>query len=216
MAQARVILPSERVVDVGKTGSGKSYLASRYTLAYENVICLDTKGDSLTREGLKKLWPHAVAAGIKVPIFTRLAELQKFRGGRAVYAPEPQEMRWEYFDAFFWWIYERKNTVCWVDEVYSVTQGQEITPGHQACLTRGRSRGVGMWNCTQRPKNIPNVIFSESEHFFVFRLLLGTDRKKVAEWAGEEVMTPPPGEHGFWYYGIHMDRPVLLPEGLEI
>lgn len=199
-----IIAPNQRVVAVGKTGSGKSFLVRHYLAGYRNVICLDTKGDVK--------WPEAG----EVPVFTRLKDLTaNLTTGKAIYRPVMGEMNQGFYDAFCRWIFDRGNTIAWIDEVYDVCEAQEIPFYLKALLTRGRSRGIGVWCCTQRPKMVPNFFFSEAEHSFIFRLGLEDDRAKVAGWAGQEVMRVPPGRHGFWYYNTEMENPVLMPQGFN-
>lgn len=219
--RGRVTLPPPPIpldqhwVAVGQNGSGKSYLI-QCMLAdwrYANVLALDTKGDSLL--GLEKFWPAMAEAGLYVPVFEHLRDLEKFGAGKAIYAPHHTEMKPDYYNAFFELLYERGNTTGWVDEVLSVCRGQVITPFHEACLTRGRSRKVQLAQATQRPMNVPNVIFTESKHFFIFRLLLMGDRKKLAEFCGEAVQQDPEGDYGFWYMGPKMKAPIQVPQGIE-
>ena len=46
-------------------------------------------------------------------------------------------------------------------------------------MVRGRELGVEVWNGTQRPKDIPQIALSESEHFYTFRLNLPQDRERI-------------------------------------
>jgi hypothetical protein len=216
MGVSPVIAPNHRVAVVGMTGSGKSLATGFYLAGYQNVIALDSKGDSEGKDGLKKFWPALLQIGQPPAIFTRLKDLVKFGAGRAIYRPEPGEMDFSYYEAFYRWIYDRKNTIVWTDEVYSVCDGQELPFHYKAIFTRGRSRQVGSWNCTQRPKFVPNFLFSEAEHILQFRLQLETDRDKMAGTCGKEVMDNPPGEHGFWYFRSGTQRPILVPEGLQL
>lgn len=204
MAQGQLAIgPNQRVIAVGKTRSGKSVLVRTYLAGYRNVVCLDTKGDVK--------WPEAG----RVPVYTHLKDLGQLGAGKAIFRPKLSERSPEHYDAFFRWIFERGNTILWVDEIYSICEGQEIPFYLKALLTQGAALGIGVWICTQRPKFVPNFCFSEAEHFFVFRLNLEEDRAKVASWAGKSVMDNPPGKHGFWYVNPDMDHPVLVPQGLK-
>lgn len=196
---------------VGQNGSGKSFLAQRYLAdwRYANVMALNTKG-----EPIEKFWPDLIDEGLPVPEFTRFRDLEKFGSGKCVYTPDWREMKPDYYNAFFELVYERTNTTAWVDEVYNVAKGQTLPEFYLACLTRGRSRNVQCWNLTQRPMQVPNFIFSESKHFYVFLLLLGGDRKKLAEFLGDQVLENPQGEFGFWYKGPKMRAPIEVTEGI--
>lgn len=213
-----LIARNERVFVAGKTGSGKSQIAGRYLAAplYPNVIVLDTKGDSV--EGPQKMWP-ALARVQKIPVFTKLKQLGDFRAGKCIYRPSRQEKTAFYFAKFFDWILARGNTVVWVDEVYSVVhKGGEGVDAYEECLTQGRSRGVGVWTCTQRPMHLPNFAISEAEHYFIFRLKMPQDRQKVAGAMemDERDFANPTGQHGFRYYRDGWDAPILLPDGVNL
>lgn len=168
------ILPerTDRAVLVGQTGTGKTTLA-RYLLEYRKfVIIYDAKG-LIKWQGYKRL--------------TTLRAIYKCREPRIIYAPVASELRDEtYHEAFFRFIYERKNTLCYVDETYAVTRGEIIPPSYHACLTRGRERNISVISSTQRPMYIPNVVLSESEHFYVLFLKMPQDRKKIYEATGLE------------------------------
>ena len=72
----------------------------------------------------------------------------------------------------------------YVDEVYAYATGTYVPEGLFACITRGRSRGVGGIFATQRPALIPLVILSESDVAYVFRLRLDQDRKRIRDTFG--------------------------------
>jgi hypothetical protein len=186
----------------GQTGSGKSVLAEIYCAGRENVILLDTKGETNF-----SMIPDA-------PVFDRLDELVNFEQGKAIYRPRWEELNPEYYDKFFEWIYRRKNTDVWVDEVMSLYENaNSILPFHKACLTRGRTRKISVWNVTQRPKTIPLTCISESKHFFIFDLNLDADRKRIMEIVPfkelETVASKAGGEFAFWYYNFKMTRPQI-------
>lgn len=159
-----------RGVLVGMTGSGKSTLAHLLLEPYQFVAVIDPKG-LLNWQGYERL--------------TTLREVVKSKADKIIYAPEAHELRDERFiDAFFAWVYHRKNTFLYVDEVYAVSYRNEIPPHYHSILTRGRERGNGLLSATQRPMLIPTVIMSESENWYVFRLNMEGDRKKIEQTIG--------------------------------
>ena len=167
---------TDRTVLVGTTGSGKTTLARQLLDSYPVVVVHDAKG-------LLK-WPD-------YRVLTNWRELTRAREAKLIYRPSAKELRSELDqECFFRWIYTRRNTVLYVDEVYSIAYRDELPPSYFACLTRGRERGIGILSATQRPTKIPNVILSESEHYFLFRLNLPNDRKKMQEVTGvhEEII----------------------------
>jgi hypothetical protein len=160
---------------VGTTGSGKTTLAQQLLSFYPVVVVHDSKGTLR--------WP-----GYRV--LSTWRELTRAREPRLIYRPTPRELRSPIDqECFFKWVYKRKHTVLYVDEVYSVAFRDELPLSYFTILTRGREAGpngggITLFSATQRPTKIPNVILSESEHYFVFRLNLPNDRKKVQEVTG--------------------------------
>jgi energy-coupling factor transporter ATP-binding protein EcfA2 len=164
------IPPTGRGVLVGMTGSGKTTLARLLLEPFPYVACIDPKG-MLDWPGYER--------------HTRLKDLVKSTAKRLNYAPDPEELRdLETIDAFFRFIYLRRNTFLYVDEVYAVAYRNEIPPHYHSILTRGRERGNGLLSATQRPMQIPTVIMSEAESWYVFRLSMEGDRRKVEQSIG--------------------------------
>lgn len=165
---SQMLIPSTgRGVAVGMTGCGKTTLAEFLLSPFQNVAAMDPKG-MLRWRGFVR--------------YTRLQDVIKSESTRTIYAANAEELRDpEYHEAFFRWAYDRTNTFVYVDEAYAVTAPSYIPPSLHAILTRGRERGTGILNSTQRPMQIPNVIMSEAENWYVFRLSMPADRKKVCE-----------------------------------
>lgn len=200
MSKAPEIKPNEHVVVPGQNGSGKTFLARKYLAGFPYVVALDTKGDLE--------WPEIPKE--KLTLVDSIADLPAVQTPYIIYRPRWQELEPEYYDAFFAWIYRRRNCIVWVDEAMSVSPNPGMIPPHyKACLTRGRSLGIGVWSLTQRPSGIAQVILSEAKHYFVFNLTLPQDRKKMVEITGQTEMFTLPGERNFWYYRSGEKAPVL-------
>ena len=164
--------PSDRACFVGQTGSGKTTLAEYVCRFRPYVVVYDAKGTIR--------WP-----GYK--LVTKLERLQAAarQSSRIIYRPTYGELHdADIVDAFFEWVYRRKRTCIYVDELSAITRG-DVYPWHLgACLTRGRELGVVVYASTQRPMKIPQVVLSESEHVYNFRLRLPQDRKRMHETTG--------------------------------
>lgn len=200
MAQRLVIQPNDRSVFIGKTGSGKTYAGKMYARGFQNVMVLDTKGTFT--------WD-------KVPVVRTFDKLQKLGAGKFIYRPIDSEMNEDYYDAFFEFCYKRGETVVFVDELAQVMDSaSDILPNWKNIMQRGRELNVGIMNCTQRPRGVPKMALSESEHTFCFRLKLEDDRKHVAEFMGREIIDVQLKKHGFFYMHESMDKAVLVPNGL--
>lgn len=180
------IKPTERAVIVGKTGSGKTTLATALVNTYHHVFAWDIKGE------LDLLGAHEV----KDP---QELESKKVRDwDRIVYRPEPEFDTEDWNEAVLAWVYDRKNTTLYIDEIYALMRRSQAPEWYRAILTRGRSRRIRTISCTQRPAWIPLAVLSEAEHYVCFELNLLEDRKRMAALMGEEVMQEPE-EYSFWY-----------------
>lgn len=107
-------------------------------------------------------------------------------------------------NAFFKWVFERRNCTVYVDELYLIMREGGIFPYfYHACVAQGRERRIEVWSATQRPFRIPVVILSESEHFFIFRLQDHDSRKRMEEVSGldEEVIATLP-KRQFYYVPV--------------
>lgn len=170
--QLSSIIPkqTERALLVGMTGSGKTTLA-RYLLAYRRYcVIADYKG--LIR------WPEFTA-------YTTLRRLVRAREEKLSYRPSYAESIDEDARSRFWeWVYKRGNTTVYNDETAATTEKNTFPYYFGACLMRGRERGIELWSATQRPKDIPQIVLSESENVYSFRLRLPQDRERVEALTG--------------------------------
>lgn len=173
---------TDRVFLSGMTGCGKTVLA-RLLLEtrQDNLILVYDAKDELDWPGYTK--------------FTKLGKLINANPLRAIYAPNIFELHNPiYHDGFFkfGFLRQRKNfqkkiplrTTIYVDEVYAVTDNQELPFYYKACLTRGRKIGIETWSATQRPKMIPQFLMSEAEHKYIFFHQMPQDRDKLRQSFG--------------------------------
>lgn len=166
--------PGDRAMFVGQTGSGKTTLARVLLATRAHVVVLDAKG-------LLK-WPD-------YKVYHDFDALTKAREPKLIYRPSWRELQdRELIDAFFAWVYLRRNCTVYVDELMSLDErgGDQYPPHFGACLTRGRELRIEVWNATQRPKKVPQVAISEAEHVYAFKLKLPQDRERVTELTGIE------------------------------
>lgn len=213
------ISPTDRVSILGKTGSGKSVLTKRLLAEmkrqaesfpfYYPIIVLDQKGQPKTFRGfgkrvktLKNLW----------------REIDREKEPILVYSPIPEENNLEGADRFFRELYESDlPNLTYVDELTLATDKNKPLKHYEMYMKQGRERLQSLWQATQNPIFVPHDFFSNADHFFVFDLLLDEDRKKIAGFAGKEVLERPADKHGFWYYSVSERNPVYykneLPPG---
>jgi ABC-type oligopeptide transport system ATPase subunit len=183
--------PNNRGLIVGKTGSGKTTLAKYLLYGFRRVLVLDNKG-LIKWEGFK--------------IARSRQEFRDFsaRFAHVVFVP-PEYGNVDDNEYFFDLCYLTGHCVVYVDEVYACSNRDEIPSSYKAIITRGRERGIACLSSTQRPKLIPQILFSESEQFYVFELRLAVDRQKVASTIDIREEDIPKKRYDFWYSDIERD-----------
>jgi hypothetical protein len=161
---------TDRALLVGQTGSGKTTLAQYLLTQRRYKVVADYKG--------KINWPGYA-------VYTKLAQLVGAKEDALLYRPGYGESIDEDVCGRFWeWIYQRGNTTIYVDETAAITKGNVYPFYYGGVLMRGRELGIELWSATQRPKDIPQVVLSESEHVYAFRLRLPQDRERVEQLTG--------------------------------
>ena len=174
------ILTNDRLVFVGKTGSGKTYACKNLVWnEMDHVIFYDIKGreyenlDAPVLETIDEvheaLFPDNDDEQLRKFVF------------------RPRKPTFEQFDQLCQYVYERRDQHLIADELKTVYQGRSaLSEYHNLIMTNGRSYGVGMSNNTQRPKRIPIEALSEAEHTFTFQLRIKDDRDRMAGIYGEK------------------------------
>lgn len=200
-----VVKSNDRAAIVGATGSGKTFLAQYLTWNVKRFVVCDPKGTLRGRWGLEE-WSERtrdllldgkpVRVRIPAPVVVRSKE-------------DPD---WE---PFLWDVYDAGNCLLYVDEVYGVVPIGRKSQALNAIYTRGRELGIGAIACSQRPSWIPLELLSESSWFFMFRLLLDEDRKRMAAMMGPAVTDPIRDPYGFWTFQTGWDEPVYTKQ-LEV
>ncbi len=167
------IEPGERMSIAGRTGSGKTTLASWMVRRSPGFwIVLNQKGDA----ALSRLGPN---------LSMDTWELALEKGNKfAVIQPEPDKT----IDEIDGWIYDLsenwENIGLFVDELYYLTSNSRAGPGLTGWLTRGRSRRQSFIGLTQRPVWVSKFVFSESDYLVEMSLALKDDRKRLYEMSG--------------------------------
>lgn len=190
------IRSNERIIGVGRTGSGKTVLAKYIVRNWPSLVVYDEKAEiTLTN----------------AHITSDIRQIANADVGRFVYRPPIEAIannkaRKQLLEDFFRVIYERKNTVLYIDEIYAVAENAQSFPYWlRAILTRGRSRNIGVIALTQRPAFIPNFFISEAEHIFTFNLSLEQDQTKMAFFIGDQAYAKLP-QYAFRYVNMITDQ----------
>jgi hypothetical protein len=189
----------DRAAIIGKTGSGKTELAKQICRNYPFVVVFDPKR-RIRWKGYKRCTTYAslIAEPMQEQI---LANGEKVPVQRLIYAPDFAELENEdVIGTFFRWVFERQNTTLYVDEVFLACFGKRIPRYYGACIMQGRELDITVISATQRPMDIPQIVLSESEHYFIFRLLMAGDREKIIKILPfKEEQLSRMNEHDFYY-----------------
>ena len=181
------------------TGTGKSYLCENYLRGYKNVIKLDTKNETEERreQGLSP-W-RGLEEGKDFTVVYDMEDLPYIETDKIIFVP-PFDFTQDQYNQFFYWVFLRKNTILWIDELMSFTTANSYPLELKRLYTQGRSKNIGIWACTQRPSGIPVIVPANSSYFFVFALSWDRDRKTLVQNTGQEKMLENPSGYNFWYY----------------
>lgn len=191
-----VRLPSntQRLVIVGRTGSGKT-VAALWHLSksdFENMpwIVIDFKYDeninSIDRAEVLEL-------GDKIPS----------RPGIYIVHPMPDQA--EELDTFLWKIWSHENIGVFVDEGYMIGD----SPAFRALLTQGRSKHIPMIVLSQRPVWLSRFVFSEADFYQEFHLNDKRDKQTIKAFMPPYTGNRVPDYHSR-YYDVGKDALVTL------
>lgn len=168
------IKSNDRVFVCGATGSGKTVFVKTALLhLYNRVIFQDHKleNNDLLSKGF-------VLVNTTNQVLEQMAANPLFK---ILYQPlsNNEQGYLDDFNRLCEIVYKTGNCALIVDEAGYYTTAHSIEHYHREIMTRGRSRGVGIVNLTQRPMWINNLLISEAQHLFVFVLNLDKDIQKL-------------------------------------
>lgn len=181
--------PTDRVLVVGQTGTGKSTLARALTVGYRSQVVIDPKHEEELPRSHTVYTPAA------------FAQLYPHRATRIVFRPDPELADGSDVDAVMRRVLSYGHTALIVHEAMLYASATTIVPAYRRALIAGRTLQVPVWSCSQRPTGLHNVVISETTHVFMFDLMLEADRAKLAGIAGPGALVRPAVPFGFGYYG---------------
>jgi DNA helicase HerA-like ATPase len=158
--------PTDRVSIIGSTGSGKTRFAAHIfsfsKFDKKPYVIVDFKGDDLLQQIDR----------------AKQITLRDTPSKPGLYYVRPMPGDEIEFENFLWRIWKRGNIGIYIDEGYMVNPNSKA---FAAILTQGRSLKIPCMTLTQRPARCSRFVFSEANHFALFRM---NDRRDVENAIG--------------------------------
>lgn len=171
---------NEHAFFAGKTRSGKTVLVQSLCNQFPRIVIHDRKWE----------WGNFARRNhyMRVDTPETLLSVLKRGGKRVLY--QPADPSTEDFDEVCKILFYTANITFVVDEAASYN-AHNMTPFWMGELLRlGSGKGIGVISLVQRPRDVANVLLSESTIIVSFKLQLDTDRTKIAGTCGPEVKEP--------------------------
>jgi len=190
--------PGQLGLIVGQTGSGKT--AGAVSMIEHSPITpkiiLDTKGEDkfdrfLTGDNLE---------------ITNIREYRKLKYNKLPEYTILRPNRFELHDSVFLDLYADKTylfgnrLLFFADEIYQLHNNGRAGPGLLGILTRGRSKEITFLGGCQRPTWITRFCLTETQKFYIYRLMDSRDRKNLGEVIYGFSRLSPAAKYHFYYH----------------
>lgn len=207
----------QRAAIIGSTGSGKTQMlmAQMRGYPYAPIYIMDTKGDESLLNFVESQGDNAKTIS---SIDALVKESKRKTGPDYIHiAPTKQEVSEpQLLDDYLSAIYDlNKPCLIAVDEIYQVNVGINGGPGLNGLLTRGRSKGMTVISCSQRPAWMSKFVITESQLFIIYRLNNPEDYEKIRKMG---IPFPKNKELDKYYFYVYKsgEREGFFYEPLEL
>lgn len=183
----------ERGSIIGQTGTGKSVLANQLLLASKNkrIAIIDPKGMfNYDGEDIE------VTGNIRRIIG---GKLDKF-----IFRPNPDNLTdIDQYNELYKYCYRKGNFLIYTDDVLGIMSRNKYPHYLQVCYQMGRAKNISMLSAFQRPAWLPLFLCSEASKFYLFRLTVGDDIKRIQQFVPDYESRRLHDKHTFLYYDIY-------------
>ena len=188
---------SERWLFVGKTGSGKSYLARALLREMSRrgwpIVIVDPSAFWM---GAHPKWDKGEGSIERPKLVTRFDPKARVQ----LYVPSIPGWQDPGLDALMEACLKRGKLVLYFDETNGIVSANQYSPWFARVVTQGRKHELAVWAATQRPTRVPEILLSQAENWAIFRVITPNDRKKIAEYTGSKLTRQERLEPFFWFY----------------
>jgi len=206
-----VISRGDRILVVGRTGSGKSVLARRLAETYPDRLLIIDPADST---GTDLPGAHRIYGG-------GTAELEAAAEERIIrWVPSDTADLDAYDEVYRWAFHYRYPGLVWVDEAGIVLPAHGGPPAGRTYLVQGRKRVLGHLACHTRPREIDRNLIAQAQHLFIFDMPNPDDQVHIADQAGVSRQTLTSmlrdlPEFG-WLYFSQRDHQLVACDPIEV
>jgi len=166
----------EKIVIVGASGSGKTYLA--------NQLLKSLNGISVWVYDFNYQFHSSRAM-----VFHELDEMLKVYDSakRGHYIFQPYDNSENTFRRFNAEAFKRGNLTLIEDEIHTWLNKHKQNNEFNRVILSGRPRGISVVSISSRPASCPNHVLSNAKHVFAFKLNLESDLKFLESYLGHDV-----------------------------
>lgn len=211
--------PGQRGLLIGKTGSGKTQdaLFQLANTEMHPVIILDTKIEdaffSLRKEAddeSEEITLELCQSFEELELLSKLPK-HKMPDYILVRPPSSEVVHSEMLDKYLQLVYAKFGPCFfYADEVAHCHHNSRPLPGLMELLTRGRSRKKTVLMGNQRPVNISRSCISESDKFYIHKLLDMRDRQTLDYAIPDFSSLESPPKYHFYFFDASSDDPIKL------
>lgn len=178
---------------VGRTGSGKTVLARAILPAAGRLAIIDPKR----------------AFKYPAPVFDSIKQIKRQKPDRFIFRPRPDDLtNIALLDEVYRYVYENPPFTLYTDDVSGIVTIHKVPQYLRTCYMLGREKGISCLASFQRPSALPPFLMSEATNFYIFRLVVPADVKKVAEMVPGYDTERLSSKHGFLFYDSEMRQSI--------